>query len=63
MANKFASIDKKKSAPAPSKKALKEEKVAQTLNSLPTPDTQDLSRNNEKETTKPEKGMKFKKVL
>jgi hypothetical protein len=45
LANKFAIIDKKKSAQAPSKKALKEEKIAQ--NSLPTPDTQDLSRNNE----------------
>jgi len=60
MADKFAKIDKKKQTQAPSKKTLKEEKMAQ--NSLPTPDTQDLSRKNE-EDVKPEKGMKFKKVL
>jgi hypothetical protein len=60
MADKFAKIDKKKQTAAPSKKTLKEEKMAQ--NSLPTPDTKDLSRNNENES-RPEKGMKFKKVL
>ena len=60
MANQFAKIDKKKTAPPASKKALKEEKMAK--NSLPTPDTNNLPRKNDQEL-KPEKGKKFKKVL
>jgi len=37
MAEKIAKIDKKKKTEAPSKKTMKEDKMAQ--NSLPTPDT------------------------